>query len=192
MESEQVSSNPAIPPAMQGGAPNDPGMSRLVQRNIRAMMRVRQRHDQRRAVSDRFSDVVSSFAGSIWSVLFHAAYFGGWLLLNSGFVNIVPHWDPYPFVMLAMLASVEAIFLSTFVLISQNRMQRLADQRAEMDLQISLLTEQELSRAIVILDGIAERVGSTKRPPHSELEDAERDLNPEKIAEQIEESDANP
>lgn len=192
MESEHVSSNPAIPPAAQGGAPNDPGMSRLVQRNIRAMMRVRGRQDERRPWSDRVADKISRFAGSMWCVGVHLVYFGAWLTLNSKYVNIIEHWDPYPFVMLAMLASVEAIFLSTFVLISQNRMQRLADQRAELDLQISLVTEQELSRAIVMLDGIAERVGSTKRPPRAELEDAERDLNPEKIAQQIEESDAHP
>jgi uncharacterized membrane protein len=57
--------------------------------------------------------------------------------------------------MLAMAASVEAIFLSTFILISQNRMQRLADRRAELDLQISLLTEHELTRAIQLLDEVA-------------------------------------
>jgi uncharacterized membrane protein len=99
-----------------------------------------------------------------------------------------PKWDPYPFVMLAMLASVEGIFLSTFVLINQNRMQRLADQRAELDLQISLLTEHELTRAIVMLHGIAEKVGSTKLPAAEELKDVERDLNPEKIAEKIEQN----
>lgn len=177
-----------VPPAAQGGAPNDPGMSPVVARNIHAMSRVRERQDQRRSASDRAAGAVTRFAGSMWGVSAHLAYFGGWLLLNSSFFP-GPKWDPYPFVMLAMLASVEGIFLSTFVLINQNRMQRFADQRAELDLQISLVTEHELTRAILMLDGIAQKVGSTKVPDLEELRDVERDLNPEKIAEKIEESD---
>lgn len=184
---KHVSRRGPVPPRDPGGAPNDPGMSPIVQRNIEAMMRVRARQDARRPFSDRVAALVTAFAGSMWGVGAHAVLFGGWLLLNSSFVTIVPHWDPYPFVMLAMLASCEGIFLSTFVLINQNRMQRLADQRAELDLQISLLSEHELSRLAIMIEGIAHKVGSDALPPEEVLRDVESDLNPEKIAEEIEE-----
>src|SRR4051794_14545779 len=116
-----------IPPgadadAGAAGAPNNPGMSSVVHRNIRALTEVRRREERRKTRSERLADAITSFAGSMWCVYAHAAVFGAWLLLNLGGVNVVPHWDPYPFVMLAMMASVEAIFLSTFILISQNRM----------------------------------------------------------------------
>jgi len=70
----------------------------------------------------------------------------------------VPAWDP-SFVVLAMVASVEAIFLSTFVLISQNRMAAAADKRADLDLQVSLLAEHEITRLVTLVSGIADRMG---------------------------------
>ncbi len=117
----------------------------VVHRNVRALADLRAREEQRRKPSDRVADAVTAFAGSMWCVYVHALWFGGWLVWNSGKLPRVAPFDPFPFVMLAMIASVEAIFLSTFILISQNRMQRLADRRAELDLQISLLTEHELT-----------------------------------------------
>jgi uncharacterized membrane protein len=74
----------------------------------------------------------------------HAVIFGGWIVVNLGWTPLPP-FDP-SFVVLAMVASVEAIFLSTFVLIMQNRLAALADERAELDLQISLLAEHEITR----------------------------------------------
>jgi uncharacterized membrane protein len=160
-------------------------MAGVVHRNIRALMEVRRREERRRTTSDRIADAVTRFAGSVWCVYAHAALFGGWLILNSGWVPGARPWDPFPFVMLAMWASVEAIFLSTFILITQNRMQRMADRRAELDLQVSLLTEHELTRAIHLLDGVARRVGA-ERPPEPELREIKRDVAPERVAEEIE------
>lgn len=95
-------------------------------------------------------------------------------------------FDP-TFVVLAMVASVEAIFLSTFVLINQNRMQATADRRADLDLQVSLLTEHELTRVSTLVLEMAERMGiQTARDP--ELADLKRDLAPEKVIERIEAS----
>ena len=78
--------------------------------------------------------------------------------MNSGIVPRHP-WDPFPFPILAMLASVEAIFLSTFVLIGQHRMTQIADQRAELDLQINLLAEHEITHVLQLIDAIAKRLG---------------------------------
>src|SRR5207253_319971 len=120
--------------------------------------------ERKKGASDRFADTITAFAGSMWCVYAHALLFGFWIVANVGLVPGIKPFDPFPFVMLAMFASVEAIFLSTFILISQNRMQLMADRRAELDVQISLLTEHELTRAITLLDNIAQKM-QAPRPP---------------------------
>ncbi|HEX8525202.1 MAG TPA: DUF1003 domain-containing protein [Tepidisphaeraceae bacterium] len=163
-------------------------MSTVVRRNIELLNDVRRREESRKTVSDRIADAVTTFAGSMWCVYAHAVFFGLWIGLNLERVRILPHWDPYPFVMLAMSASVEAIFLSTFILISQNRMQKLADRRAELDVQVGLLTEHELTQAIKLLDEISRRL-QTPRPPEHELEEIKQDINPERVVSEIEKAE---
>jgi uncharacterized membrane protein len=170
------------------GAPSDPGMSHVVQRNVRALAEVRAKEEQRKGVSARVADGVTAFAGSMWFVYLHAIWFGGWIIVNCGWVATVRPFDPFPFVMLAMIASVEAIFLSTFILISQNRMQRAADRRAELDLQINLLAEHELTRAIHILDAIARKLEVSVDSTH-ELQDIKKDVFPERVIEEIQRVD---
>jgi uncharacterized membrane protein len=167
-------------PSMQ----QDPALSSVVHRNIRALTEVRKREEGRKSASDRIADAVTCFAGSMWSVYVHAVLFGAWIVINLGWTPGVKRFDP-SFVALAMVASVEAIFLSTFIMISQNRMQQVAERRAELDLQISLLTEHELTRAIHSLDDIAHRLGAY-RPPEPELAEIKRDVDPEKVVEVIE------
>ena len=158
-------------------------MSQIVHRNIQALLEVRRREEQARSASDRIADAVTAFAGRMAFVYVHLVLYGAWIVVNLGWVPGVERFDP-TFVALAMVASVEAIFLSTFILISQNRSQRQADRRAEMDLQISLLAEHELTRAIQMLDDIARRLGAS-RPPEQELAEIEKDVAPERVAEEI-------
>ena len=84
-----------------------------------------------------------------------------------------------------MFASVEAIFLSTFVLISQNRMARQADKRADLDLQVSLLAEHEITRLVRLVKQIAERLG-VDESHNPELPELEQDIAPEKVLDAIE------
>jgi uncharacterized membrane protein len=163
-------------------------MATVVQRNISQLAEVRRREDAKRTTSDRVADAITRFAGTMWCVYVHAAIYGGWLVVNSGVVPIVKPWDPFPFVMLAMAASVEAIFLSTFILISQNRMQKLADRRAELDLQVSLLTEHELTRAIQLLDEVARRLG-VARPAEHEMQEIKQDVQPARVVQAIEQAE---
>jgi uncharacterized membrane protein len=176
---------PQRQPARPPGGTAHAGMSTVVHRNIQSLLDVKHRDEERRGPSERVADGVTAFAGSMWCVYAHAAVFGAWIIANRGWVPGVKPFDPFPFVMLAMFASVEAIFLSTFILISQNRAQKLADRRAELDLHISLLTEHELTRAIQMIDDVARRLGAT-RPPEHELEEIKKDVVPEKVAEEIE------
>jgi uncharacterized membrane protein len=168
--------------------PENPDLADVVSRNIRALLEVRQQFEKRKSLQDRIADTITRFTGSLTFVYLHAVLFGGWLVVNSGWVPGVKPWDPFPFVMLAMAASVEAIFLSTFVLISQNRMQALADKRADLDLQVNLLAEHEVTRLITMVDAIAAHMGlSDGRDP--EVEQLKKDVAPEIVLQEIEEAE---
>jgi uncharacterized membrane protein len=119
-------------------------------------------------------------------VYLHLAAFGFWIVANLGWIPGVPKWDE-SFVVLAMIASVEAIFLSTFVLISQNRMAAAADKRADLDLQISLLAEHEVTKLATMVAAIAKHVGVTTEVDH-EVEEIKQDVAPEAVLDEIEES----
>ncbi|HWI39860.1 MAG TPA: DUF1003 domain-containing protein, partial [Verrucomicrobiae bacterium] len=102
-------------------------MAEVVARNIRALMRKQLEEEQEKRLEDRISDAITRFTGSMRFVSIHLIIFGGWIVVNLGWIPGVTQFDP-SFVVLAMVASVEAIFLSTFVLISQNRMSALSDR----------------------------------------------------------------
>ena len=165
-----------------------PQMAEVVHRNIRALTEVRRAEDQRRSLSDRLADAVTGFAGTMWCVYVHVAIFGAWAAINAGWVPGVKRFDP-TFVILATVASVEALFLTIFILTSQNRMQRMADRRADLDLQISLLTEHELTRVAQLLDGVARRLGAPL-PPEEEMRQVKQDIRPEAVVRELEKADA--
>src|SRR6476659_1461210 len=121
------------------------GLSSILARNIQALNERRMREEAQATAQQRVAEAVTRFAGSMVFVYIHLAVAGFWIVANLGWVAGVPICDP-TFGTLSMAASVEAIFLSTFVLISQNRMSAAADKRADLDLQISLLAEHELTK----------------------------------------------
>lgn len=155
--------------------PTGEGLALVLRRNI-AEMRGRREEEARTApASQRAAQRITAFAGSMGFVFLHLALFGGWI----GFNLLAPEalrFDP-SLVVLAMVASVEAIFLSTFILISQNRISAAERQRAELDLQINLLAEHEITRLIDLATRIAERLGvpATTDP---ELDELRRDVAP--------------
>jgi uncharacterized membrane protein len=132
-----------------------PGLTETLAENIDRLTARRRREAADAPWSDRLAAHITTFAGSMAFVGLHLALFGGWIAWN---LWGSPKFDP-SFVTLAMIASVEAIFLSTFVLISQNRQAADADRRADLDLHISLLTEHELSKMADLLTRTAERLG---------------------------------
>ncbi len=135
-----------------------PGITRVLARNIRALEERRRQEEAQARWSERVAEAITRFTGSMLSVGLHAAFFGLWVVVNLGWIPGVEPWDP-SFVTLAMIASVEAIFLTTFILISQNRMAAADKKRAELDLQISLLAEDEITELAKLTAAIAERVG---------------------------------
>jgi uncharacterized membrane protein len=161
-----------------------PGTARIVERNIRALLAERESEHERLGWQDRLAAMITDFTGSMTFVYVHAIVFGGWILVNLGWIPSIPRFDP-TFVVLAMVASVEAIFLSTFILITQNRMMAAADKRADLNLQISLLAEHEVTRLIQMNARICERLG-IDTSGDSELEELSRDVRPEQVLKTME------
>jgi len=115
----------------------------------------------------------------------HVVWFGVWVLANT--LPGVRHFDPYPFTFLTFVVSLEAIFLSTFILISQNHETKLSERRSHLDLQINLLTEQENTKMLKILSSIAERVGA-KTDDDVGVQVLGQPTRPESLVDQIEQA----
>jgi uncharacterized membrane protein len=162
----------------------------VLSRNIRTLVDLRQQAQRRQGIQDRIADAITRFTGSMVFVYIHLIWIGSWVVVNLGWVGIRP-FDPYPFGLLTMIGSLEAIFLSTFVLISQNRMAAAADRRAELDLQISLLSEHEVTQAIKMLDAIVQHLG-VPIMPSSDVEEAKHDVDPAIVLEAIDAHEARP
>jgi uncharacterized membrane protein len=173
-----VRTGPIYPP------PQPPGLSPVLERNIQALQHRRQREAEEATAEERIAEVITRFTGSMRFVYLHLAFFGVWIVANLGWLPGVPRWDP-SFVVLAMIASVEAIFLSTFVLISQNRMSAAADKRADLDLQISLLAEHEITKLVTLVSALADRMGVTSEAD-VELDEITQDVAPEAVLDEIE------
>jgi uncharacterized membrane protein len=120
-------------------------------------------------------------------VWLHLALYGSWVAVNLGWLPVLPRFDP-TFVVLAMIASVEAIFLSTFILIAQNRSQAEADRRADLSLQVNLLAEQEITRLVRIVSEIGARM-DVPDARHPELEELKKEVQPEQVLKTIEDRD---
>jgi uncharacterized membrane protein len=176
--SQRSANDPTYPP------PPPKGLAPVLERNIEALQQRRIREERAASWEERVADAITRFTGSMLFVYIHLVAFGLWIVANLRWVPGFPVWDE-SFVILAMVASVEAIFLSTFVLISQNRMAAAADKRADLDLQISLLTEHELTKMATLLADMAQKM-SVRTPVENELEEVKRDVAPDAVLDAIE------
>jgi uncharacterized membrane protein len=129
------------------------------QRNLSAIFEIEQEAIAARSGGERFADAVAHHAGRVWFIGAHAFWFAGWILLNVGLVPGIPSFDPYPYQFLTFVVSLEAIFLSLFILMSQNRSSRQADARSHLDLQINLLAEQESTKMLQMLQSLCRHQG---------------------------------
>jgi uncharacterized membrane protein len=166
----------------QRSQPGPGELSSALRRNIEAL---RQRREQQRLAEgweERLADAITRFTGSMRFVYLHLAVYGIWIVTNI--IPRIPHFDP-TFVILAMVASVEAIFLSTFVLISQNRAMAATDKRDDLDLHVNLLAEHELTRLVTMVAAIAEKL-EVRTDADSELGDITKDVAPETVLSEIE------
>jgi uncharacterized membrane protein len=154
----------------------------LTERNVRTILDLERAARSKQNASQRMAERISAFCGSMRFVWVHVAAFTAWITVNT--LPGLPHLDPFPFTFLTLIVSLEAIFLSTFILISQNEETRATERRNALDLQINLLTEQENTQMLRMLERIADKLGISFEddPAVSVLEQATR---PETLAAQI-------
>ena len=156
----------------------------LTKQNVEAISKLEEAAREQRTSGDRIADVIAKFCGSMTFVWVHVIWFGMWIGYNV--LPGVKHIDPFPFTFLTLVVSLEAIFLSTFILISQNHDTQISERRNHLDLQINLLTEQENTTMITMLRAIADKVGvDLSHDPRVEVMSEE--TQPDKLVEQIEE-----
>jgi uncharacterized membrane protein len=126
--------------------------------NLEAVADMEEDGLEERSHGERLSDLISDVASTPGFALAHVFFFGAWIITQTGAWPVLPVFDPYPFTFLTFVVSLEAIFLSIFVLISQSHMIRQADRRNHLDLQINMLAEQESTHALQLLHAIAEHL----------------------------------
>jgi uncharacterized membrane protein len=173
--------SPTVPP------PQPEGLNSALSRNIDSLRQRYEREEAQANFEAKLASAVTAFTGSMTFVYVHLALLLAWVGVNIGLVPGAPRFDP-TFVILATVASVEAIFLSTFVLISQNRAAKSAERRSELDLQINLLTEHEVTRLITLISAIAEKLGVPEAKDPS-LKELERDVAAEAVLDILQQPD---
>jgi uncharacterized membrane protein len=117
-------------------------------------------------VAERMAEQVAIFTGSLLFVSLHVAWFAVWIVANTPRFGFRP-FDPFPYTLLTMIVSLEAIFLSAFILISENRQARLADRRARVNLQVDVIAEREVTKLMELVMDIHQHLGI---PRHEDLE----------------------
>ena len=149
--------------------------------NILKIAAIEEQQKAERTSGEKIAEVIAAFCGSMTFVWVHVVWFGGWIILNSLFDST--RFDPFPFTFLTLVVSLEAIFLSTFILISQNHETRLTERRNHLDLQINMLAERENTKTLELLQLIAKKIGAPSDDPETKalLEPVE----PGKLVEQI-------
>lgn len=131
----------------------------VLEQNIDLIELLRKKAELNRGAQDKFADAMTNWSGSMGFFYVHMVWFGVWIAINLGAVPGIRPFDPFPFGLLTMIVSLEAIFLSTFVLISQNRAAHMSEQQDDLDLQINILAEYEITRMLRLVDKIAAQMG---------------------------------
>jgi len=150
---------------------------------IQAVAAIERQAYESRSWMDRFAATTTRWAGSTAAIVVHMIWFFAWLAINlNAFPEIKP-FDPFPFSLLTMVVSLEAIFLTLFVLITQNRMSKEADRRAELDLQVNLLAEREATVVLQMLKQISEKLDI---PVKKDLKDLIKEIDVDELSKKLE------
>ena len=171
--------DPARPRHRYRGAQS---VDELTERNVSAIAELEREAKATRGWSAALAGTVAAACGSMGFVVLHVIWFAGWIIANTW--RGIPHLDPFPYTFLTLIVSLEAIFLSSFILIAQNEETRLTERRNALDLQINLLAEQENTKMLGILQRIARQVGA-QVDDDREVEALEQATRPDTLAEQI-------
>ncbi|MBB1496555.1 DUF1003 domain-containing protein [Paracoccus sp. MC1862] len=151
--------------------------------NIARLVARRRQEDAAASLSDRIAEWITKVAGSMAFILLHLAFYGGALLILTDLIPVpVPIGEGLG--LIGSFASVEAIFLSLFVLMNQRREEQRADARADFTLHVSLLTEDELTKLATVIHRMAEKL---EVPIDEEAaEEVEKNVDPEQVLDALE------
>ena len=156
-----------------------------VEENIRSVVDMERNLVVNRTLVDRVADLIAAFSGSMTFVAIHVVWFVLWFLINTRVLPWVKPFDPYPFILLAMIVSVEGVILSTFVLMKQNRLQQRIDMRDNLNLQVDLLAEKEVTKSLQLLQAICRHLEIHDPALDEELQEMESKTSVDMLANTI-------
>jgi uncharacterized membrane protein len=130
-----------------------------VQKNIETILKLEKEAIQNLSAVEHIAEKVTAFAGSSGFIILHILWFGIWIFMNGHVIKNFTPFDPFPFSFLTLMVSLEAIFLTLLVLMTQNRMTKEADKQAKLDLQINMLDEQETTLILKMVQRITTHLG---------------------------------
>lgn len=156
--------------------------------NIEAIVRLEEEAEAARSLAHRISEAIGGFAGTLSFVVVHLAVLALWIVVNLGLLPGVPVFDPYPFSLLSGGMSMEAVLLTAFVLLKQNRMSNRSDRRSHLDLQINLLSEREITKVIQMLDRMSRQLGMETQVTDSETRELGETTKVDKLARELHQS----
>jgi uncharacterized membrane protein len=159
-----------------------PHNSKVHETNIDAVVRLEAEQEERVSRTDRLSEAIGRFAGTNVFVLVQIAWVTAYVAINTGLLASIPAFDPFPFPLLAVVLGLEAVLLTAFVLIRQNRMSLKADQRSHLDLQINLLAEKEATKLIQLLQRISRHLGIEEQVTDRESRELGKDTEVQDLA----------
>jgi uncharacterized membrane protein len=150
----------------------------------------RQEHEflEQRTLSERVSDRIAGFAGNMFFVLIHVLLVLAWVLINANRASRIPRFDPYPFSLLGMIVAVEAVVLSSFILMRQNRMAKRGERRDHLNLQVDLIAEKEITKLLQMVQAICEHMGLTHIAEDKEVEEFSRETSVDTLAQRLEDT----
>ena len=154
--------------------------------NIERVVLLEKRAAESRTLGDRLSASVTRVTGSLPFLIGHALWFFLWITVNRGFVPAIEPFDPYPFSLLTLTVSLEAIFLASFVLMMQSRQSRDADRRAHLDLQVDLLAEQELTAILRMVHALAQKANVKVDIEHERIREMLKETDVQAVAADLE------
>jgi uncharacterized membrane protein len=161
--------------------------SESARKNIDAIVRLEQESVRGRSLGERFSDSFTRVMGSMSFVVFHLLLFAVWFGVNLGWTPLRP-FDPFPFGILTLIVSAEGVLLAIFVLVSQNRMSRQANQRAHLNLQISLLAEQETTKLLQKVQSVLDHLGVEPTALDEEVQQLSQETHVETLVSELQRS----
>jgi uncharacterized membrane protein len=156
------------------------------QYNIDAIAKLEHDALSRRTLTERVSDVVTKFVGNLGFLVAQLILILGWTLVNLHVIPGLKALDPFPFGVLALVVSSESVFLTVFVLISQSRMARQSERRSHLDLQVGMLSEQELTTILKMLQQLCQHMGVNVDSSRKEVQSFSKTTDVHKLASELE------